>query len=176
MMVSVQQHTTFDALEVTVGETEVNEQQAAASADGSSRVFCDLIAQGAARWVTKEKGAVAFFPLPDAAIAPGHTLVVPRRHCHAGVLDVEPRDLALTVDLVQRVSQAMITHLGASGVCVLNASGPNSGRSVDHVHFHVVPRYPSDGEDCLPWPTRRSHHEVDGDPATLLAAGFSASP
>ena len=123
-----------------VGQPEIDEQRTAPSVDGSSCAFWDLIAQDAARWVTKEKGAVAFFPLPDAALAPGHTLVVPRRHCHAGVLDVEPDDLAVTRDRVQRVSEAMITHLGASGVCVFNASGPDSGRSLDHLHFHVVPR------------------------------------
>ena len=157
-----------------MGKSEADEQRsAAASADGPPCVFCDLIAQDAGRWVTKEKGAVAFLPLPDTSIASGHTLVVPRAHCHIGVLDADPGDLAVTMDLVQRVSQAMIAHLGASGVCVLNASGPNSGESVDHLHFHVVPRYPSDGEECLPWPTGRSHHQVDGDPAILLAGAFA---
>ena len=49
-------------------------------------VFCDLIRTGAARWVTQDEDAVAFLPLADAMLAPGHTLVVPREHC-VGVLD-----------------------------------------------------------------------------------------
>jgi histidine triad (HIT) family protein len=89
------------------------------------------------------------------------------------VLDVDPRALAATTSLVQRVSQAMVSELGASGVCVLNASGPNSGRSIDHLHFHIVPRYPEDGEDCLPWPSTRSTHLVEGDPWSLLAGALA---
>lgn len=135
-------------------------------------VFCELISSDSAEWIVKEERAVAFLPLPDSAIAPGHCLVVPRAHSTYGLIDLAPEDLAPTMDLVQRVSRAMISELGATGVCVLNASGPNSGRSVDHLHFHVVPRYGEDGEDCLPWPAGRSTHIVDGDPRVLLSAAF----
>lgn len=133
-------------------------------------VFCDLITADSAQWVAKEQAAVAFSPLPGSEIAPGHTLVVPRRHCDLGVLDVGPDDLASTTELVRRVARVMVDALGATGVCVLNASGPDSGRSLDHLHFHVVPRYPGDGDDSLPWPTGRSTHRLDGDPRALLAA------
>ena len=66
----------------------------------------------------------------------------------------------------------MVSELGASGVCVLNASGPDSGHSVDHLHFHVVPRYPGDGDECLPWPSGRSTHQPHGDPRLLLSRGL----
>jgi len=88
--------------------------------------FCRLIADDAAQWVAKEDRAVAFFPLPDSVIASGQTLVVPRWHGEAGVLDVPSEDLAAAIHLVQRVSRAMVSALGASGVCVLNASGPRA--------------------------------------------------
>ncbi|WP_216844115.1 HIT family protein [Phytoactinopolyspora alkaliphila] len=32
----------------------------------------------------------------------------------------------------------------------LNASGPHSGQSVAHLHFHVVPRWPDDDADLWP--------------------------
>ena len=104
-------------------------------------VFCGLISADSARWIAQEDAAVAFLPLPSDEIAPGHTLVVPRRHTNAGLLDAHPSDLAQVMDLAQRIAQRMMQRLGATGVCVLNASGPGSGRSVDHLHVHVVPRY-----------------------------------
>ncbi|WP_427885844.1 HIT family protein [Kribbella sp. GL6] len=132
-------------------------------------VFCGLISADSARWIARERAAVAFLPLPGEEIAPGHTLVVPRRHTAAGVLDVQAEDLAQVIDLAQRVAQRIVERLGATGVCLLNASGPGSGRSVDHLHFHVVPRYPGDGEDSLPWPTGRSGYRLAGDVQELLS-------
>ncbi|SEB46525.1 histidine triad (HIT) family protein [Amycolatopsis tolypomycina] len=132
-------------------------------------VFCDLLAAGQATWVAREPEAAAFFPLPDSALAPGHTLVVPRRHV-VGVLDADPQTLAATVRLVQRVGQAMTHALEATGVVVLNASGPHSGQSVPHLHFHVVPRWPDDQAHL--WPADRSRHHVNGDAHHLLAAAL----
>lgn len=60
-------------------------------------VFCDLLTAGDARWVAREDNAVAFLPLPESALAPGHTLVIPRRHCD-GLRDVPAHDLAETIE------------------------------------------------------------------------------
>lgn len=135
--------------------------------DNSACAFCELIADGEARWVTRADDAVAFLPLPAGALAPGHTLVVPREHS-VGVLDASPAALSAATALVQRVGQAMTRALGTTGVVVLNASGPCSGQSVDHLHFHVVPCWPDDEVDF--WPTDRSAHAAIEDVHRRLAA------
>lgn len=129
-------------------------------ADGRPCIFCRLLASGEARWVARGPDAVAFAPMPDSELAPGHTLVVPRVHC-VGVLDAPPDALAATTALVQRVGVAMTTALGATGVVVLNASGPHSGQSVAHLHFHVVPCRPEDGVTL--WPQARSGFRFPSD-------------
>jgi histidine triad (HIT) family protein len=129
-------------------------------------VFCDPIASGDADWVTRGSDAVAFLPLPDSALAPGHTLVVPRRHC-SSVLDATADVLLATSLLTQQVAGAMQRGLAATGVVILNASGPHSGQSVDHLHFHVVPRWPDDDADL--WPRDRSAHPPIGDVHRVLA-------
>jgi len=130
--------------------------------------FCELMDSGDARWVTREPAAVAFLPLPGGQLAPGHTLVVPRRHADS-LLDADERDVTAAAALVRRISLAMITALEATGVVVLNASGPGSGQTVPHLHFHVVPRW-DDEEDTLPWIRQRSTRKLDA-PAELLLAG-----
>ncbi|HEU5269253.1 MAG TPA: HIT domain-containing protein [Jatrophihabitans sp.] len=133
-----------------------------------SCVFCELLVSGEARWVAQESDAVAFAPLPADEFAPGHTLVVPRRHA-VGVHDAEESDVVAVTVLVRRVSRAMVSALGASGVVVLNASGPNSGQTVPHMHFHVVPRW-DDDEVTLPWLRQYATRELPAPAFELLAA------
>ncbi|OKJ77838.1 HIT family protein [Streptomyces sp. CB02460] len=127
-------------------------------------VFCRLIREGTARWVVRGDVACAFLPLEP--LAPGHTLVAPAGH-YADVFEAPGDVLAATTALMQRVAGAMREALGASGVNLLNASGPGSQQSVPHLHFHVVPRWVGDG--ITTWPGGRSGHRVDGDPGARLA-------
>lgn len=124
-------------------------------------IFCDLIDSGDAVWVARESEAVAFRPLPESQLAPGHTLVVPRLHC-VGVQDAPSDALTSTLLLLQRVARAMESALGATGVVVLNASGPDSGQSVGHLHFHLVPCWADD--QVTFWPDVRSLHTAPDDP------------
>ncbi|WP_037854859.1 HIT family protein [Streptomyces sp. NRRL S-340] len=131
--------------------------------------FCRLIREDGAQWVARAPSARAFAPLNP--LAPGHTLVIPASH-HADVFDAPAELLAETVELVRRVAHAMRSALHATGVNVLNASGPGSEQSVPHLHFHVVPRWPDDGIST--WPAGRSRHRFAGDPATELARALAA--
>lgn len=141
-----------------------------------SCVFCDIVAGKApARWVAQQDLAVAFLPMPEQALAPGHVLVVPREHA-VGVQDVSPQGLAAAALMVQQVARAADSALGASGVCVLNASGPGSGQTVHHLHFHVVPHWPDD--EYYAWPGRSSDRPTPAgiDVAARLAVAVTGNP
>ncbi|MER5757474.1 HIT family protein [Streptomyces sp. NPDC002088] len=132
--------------------------------------FCHLIRDDAARWVTRGPVASAFAPLNP--LAPGHTLVIPTSHW-ADIFDTPPEVLAHTMALVQHLAREMRTGLKATGVNILNASGPGSEQSVPHLHFHVVPRWTDDGFST--WPTQQSRHQIIGDPVTQLANAMAAT-
>lgn len=110
-------------------------------------VFCSLLRdEGPATWLYRGDHASALFPLPSGRLAPGHTLVIPAEHV-VGVQDASAETLHRTMLLVQQVARSLAGAIESRGVNVLNASGPHTGQSVDHLHFHVVPRWEGDGLD-----------------------------
>lgn len=136
----------------------------------SACVFCGIV-EGTvpATVVYEDESVLGFFPLPEGRLAEGHALVVPKRHA-GDLFDASEPELQALIRVVQRVSEGLRSALGASGVNVLNASGPNSDQSVFHLHFHVVPRWKGDG--LWTWPAGRSEHRLSGDAAALLRQHF----
>ncbi|MFC7848657.1 HIT family protein [Arthrobacter sp. NPDC057388] len=97
--------------------------------------------------------ALAFTVLDSAALASGHVVVIPRRHC-VGVHDADSTSLNAVAVLCQQVAQGILRALPATGVNLLSACGPGSDQSVDHWHMHVVPRKSGDGIET--WPESES--------------------
>lgn len=91
-----------------------------------SCAFCSLLLnETPAEWVAREEHTAAFLPLPAGSLAPGHTLVIPTAHV-TGLHEASPSSLRWTMALVQKVSVALRDGLGAPGINLLSASGPES--------------------------------------------------
>lgn len=124
-----------------------------------SCVFCGLLSgEGRATWVARREGASALLPLAEGRLSPAHTLVVPNTHV-VGIHEASAESLQAVMVLAQEIAQAMETALGARGVNILSASGPDSGQSVPHFHLHLVPRWEDDGLDT--WPVTVSTRQLD---------------
>jgi ATP adenylyltransferase len=90
------------------------------------------------------RGNQAFVMLNAFPYISGHLLVSPYRHV-ADLVDLEEAELVEVMGLVQRSMRVLRAKLAPGGFNV----GLNLGRSagagvVDHVHFHVVPRWTGD--------------------------------
>ena len=108
------------------------------------------IAEGseAALIAHRTEQSVCFLPLRMEA--PGHTVVATIAH-FSDMYDVPATDLGDLTLTVQVVARWYRLALGATGFNLLHASGPDAQQSVQHLHVHVVPRWPKDGLDT--WPT-----------------------
>lgn len=96
-------------------------------------------------------------------VVKGHILIIPRDH-HAQVRDL-PEDLAAHLgSLVPRLTRAVVAAVGAEGSHLIINSGPVAGQTVDHCHWHIIPRFSDDPVDW-PWP----HEEYSGDEKAQMA-------
>ena len=73
----------------------------------------------------------------------GHTLVMPKAH-YKDMLHCPSELLHRVMDVAQRIGQAAIKSLGASGVNILSNAGTSAGQTIPHFHVHVIPRYDVD--------------------------------
>ena len=125
----------------------------------TSCVFCGLLAgHGEASWVARRDGALALLPLAEGRLSPARTVVLPNAHA-AGFHDSSAESLQAVVLLAQEVARAMEKCIGARGVNILSASGPDSDQSVPHLHQHVIPRRKGDGLDT--WPSTVTSHPLE---------------
>ena len=72
--------------------------------------------------------------------AEGHALVIPKTQA-VTLLDLQPEDAAYTIQIVQKVAQAIETALSAKGIVLMQLSGASAGQTVPHVHFHLIPTH-----------------------------------
>ena len=110
--------------------------------------FCALLDDlTAAHVVTTDPHCVAV--LDAAPAAPGHTLVLPRRHVEA-IWDLDDETAAGLIRTVRGAAQLLRERLGPDGLTVRQNNGAASGQRIGHLHVHLVPRWTDDGH--IGWP------------------------
>lgn len=122
-------------------------------------MFCGIVAgRSPARLLYRDSKACAFLDVEP--VRPGHSLVVPNEH----VVDLMADDAAAAVagmaTALHFTAALLRTRLGADGISVFQSNGAAAGQSIEHLHFHLVPRRAGDARLTRNWtPSPRG---VDG--------------
>jgi diadenosine tetraphosphate (Ap4A) HIT family hydrolase len=113
-------------------------------------IFCApraLTRRNALAWATRDS-----FP-----VSPGHTLILPLRHC-PDFFDLTPEELAACMALLVEERRALDADLRPAGYNIGVNVGAAAGQSVLHAHIHLIPRYAGDHPDprggvrrIIPW-------------------------
>lgn len=74
----------------------------------------------------------------------GHTLIIPRKHS-LDLLGVDPGLGKELLEAMQRIARALVSVTGAEGFNVIQNNGRVAGQQVDHLHWHIIPRFSGDG-------------------------------
>lgn len=106
-------------------------------------IFCKIIAgEIPSTRVYEDAHVLAFMDI--GPVIKGHTLVIPKQHVDP-ITAVPPDVLNRVMAVVQKIAKAQMNGLRADGVNILQANGAAAGQVVPHLHFHVVPRFKTDG-------------------------------
>ena len=112
-------------------------------------IFCK-IAEGkmSHNKVYEDKDVVAFLDIQPASKKGGHTLVIPKNH-YETIEDI-PEDLLNEImKVVKKISMVLMKMF--EGVNIVQNNKRVAGQFVNHVHFHVIPRYKDDGIRIEKW-------------------------
>ncbi len=83
----------------------------------------------------------------------GHCLVIPKR-CYRTLDQVPAQTSAAIGRVLPALARAVIKATGAAAYNVLQNNGKLANQAVDHVHFHIIPRY-EDGKGLgIEWEPR----------------------
>jgi histidine triad (HIT) family protein len=77
-------------------------------------------------------------------INPGHVLVIPRTH-YATLFEADPVALQACVTVARKIGKAVIRAVSAQGLNFLQNNHRAAGQLIEHLHFHLIPRYENDG-------------------------------
>lgn len=106
-------------------------------------VFCRMVAGEIPAAKIYEDDAVLAF-LDIGPISDGHTLVIPKQH-FGRMHDCDPDVLGKIGPCLGKIAAAVVVGMEAEGYNVLCNNGRVAGQVVEHLHFHIIPRWANDG-------------------------------
>jgi histidine triad (HIT) family protein len=114
-------------------------------------IFCEIRdGNKGAAMVGEEADWLAFLDIRPLFF--GHVLLVPRRHVRT--LMELPDELAEPMmRATKRLSNAVKVGMESDGI--FTASNNGVSQSVDHLHFHIIPRNKKDGLRGFMWPRHK---------------------
>lgn len=104
-------------------------------------IFCDIIDHKIPSKVVYEDDQVLAI-LDISQVTLGHTIVMPKKHVR-NILEADDETIDACMHAVHMLAAQIVKNTGAVGCNILNNCGEVAGQSVDHLHFHIIPRYSS---------------------------------
>jgi len=96
--------------------------------------------------VYEDENSLAFLDINPHA--PGHTMVIPKRHAET-LFELKEEDLGGLMAAVKKVAQALKKSLISDGFTIGINHGKASGQAVEHLHIHILPRFLGDGGSSI---------------------------
>ena len=96
----------------------------------------------ATREVTRQN-ELAYCERDSYPVSPGHSLIIPFRHC-ASFFDLTAEEVAACMELLADERRSVDSEFNPDGYNVGINVNAAAGQSIFHVHIHLIPRYAGD--------------------------------
>src|SRR3989344_61874 len=121
-------------------------------------IFCSIASgETPAHRLYEDEKTLAFLEIDPSS--PGHTLVIPKKHVE-DFTDLDSNLMGSVMGAVQKVAGMIEKGLGADNFTIGVNSGKIVGRHVEHVHVHIIPRFPDDGGHYIQGVVKRATQET----------------
>ena len=88
-----------------------------------------------------------FFAIYDEfPVSDGHVLIIPKRHVES-IFDITREELEDLFDLIRKVRELVDRKYSPDGYNIGVNEGYAAGKTIDHLHIHLIPRYIGDVEN-----------------------------
>lgn len=113
--------------------------------DPDNCLFCKIVRGDLpSHAVYEDEHTYAFLDINP--VSRGHTLVIPKSHAET-LTEMDERETQAVFRTVRNLTAKIEAELDPQGVNLLQNNGDAAGQEVEHVHVHIIPRYPNDGFD-----------------------------
>ena len=108
-------------------------------------IFCRIVEKKVPiKFIYEDGTTMAFLDINPGA--PGHTLVIPKKH-YDTIFDMPEDESCGLFNTTTKVAKAVNKIIGPDGVNIFQNNKSAAGQLVNHVHFHIFPRFRGDGID-----------------------------
>ncbi len=103
-------------------------------------------------------------------LSEGHALVIPKEPA-ATIDELSDEHAAAVGRVLPRITRAIKKVTGATAINILQNNGSDAGQVVEHVHFHIIPRFKDRGENVQGSPSFKNGPglQMNWTPGTLTA-------
>lgn len=111
-------------------------------------IFCKIVSgEMPCHKIYEDDFCLAFLDISNDIL--GHTLVVPKKH-YQNLVTCDASTLAKLIAACKKIGAHYVNDCGFDGFNILNNCGEAAEQTVNHIHFHILPRNLGDGQVVYP--------------------------
>jgi len=112
-------------------------------------VFCKIVNNEIkTERLYENEGSIVILDIRPASKKGGHCLVISKKH-YKSIEDVDDKTLFDIARAIKIVSKALLKF--GDSLNILQNNGKEAGQLIDHVHFHLIPRFKDDNIRLHKW-------------------------